>query len=218
MAGINFIMSSMVFNVVPTAVEVSLVAGILAWKCGPALAGLTAATLAAYVAFTFAVTQVPTPSLIPFSLLPRAGMAYIPGPPNPGRLCHSSLLPDTIMPLKQNINAQGCTMLLLAAPILKQTSVKAWSALMMSCSGMIPHLAAFCGKRVQLPALKDGVGAVEDAVQGHNEQGGCGRRQPGRRQLAELRDRAVLRKSGPRAASLRRLSGKCALVFAILRY
>ena len=33
-------------------------AGILAWKCGPALAALTAATLAAYTAFTFAVTQV----------------------------------------------------------------------------------------------------------------------------------------------------------------
>ncbi len=47
----------MVFNVVPTALEVSLVAGILAWKCGPALAGLTAATLVAYIAFTFAVTQ-----------------------------------------------------------------------------------------------------------------------------------------------------------------
>lgn len=58
-AGINFILSSMVFNVVPTALEVSLVAGILAWKCGPALAGLTAGTLVAYTAFTFAVTQVP---------------------------------------------------------------------------------------------------------------------------------------------------------------
>jgi hypothetical protein len=57
-AGINFILSSMVFNVVPTALEVSLVAGILAWKCGPALAGLTAGTLVAYTAFTFAVTQV----------------------------------------------------------------------------------------------------------------------------------------------------------------
>ena len=82
-AGINFILSSMVFNVVPTAVEVSLVAGILAWKCGPALAGLTAATLAAYVAFTFAVTQVPIPSLIPFSLSLRAGMAYSFGPSLP---------------------------------------------------------------------------------------------------------------------------------------
>lgn len=77
-AGINFILSSMVFNVVPTALEVTLVAAILAWKCGPALAGLTGATLAAYVAFTFAVTQV--------SAIPQA-----PSPP----LCHVavSLLP-----------------------------------------------------------------------------------------------------------------------------
>ena len=55
--GINFILSSMVFNVVPTAFEVSLVAGILAYKCGPAFAGLTAATIVTYTAFTFGVTQ-----------------------------------------------------------------------------------------------------------------------------------------------------------------
>lgn len=47
----------MVFNVVPTFFEVALVAGILAYKCGPAFAGLTAATLAAYTAFTFSITQ-----------------------------------------------------------------------------------------------------------------------------------------------------------------
>ena len=35
-----------------------LSAGILAWKCGPAFAGLTAATIALYTAFTFSVTQV----------------------------------------------------------------------------------------------------------------------------------------------------------------
>lgn len=55
--GINFILSSMVFNVVPTAFEVSLVAGILAYKCGPAFAGLTAVTIASYTAFTLGVTQ-----------------------------------------------------------------------------------------------------------------------------------------------------------------
>lgn len=55
--GINFILSSMVFNVVPTLFEVTLVAGILAYKCGPAFAGLTATTIAAYTAFTFGVTQ-----------------------------------------------------------------------------------------------------------------------------------------------------------------
>jgi ATP-binding cassette, subfamily B (MDR/TAP), member 7 len=57
-AGINFILSSMVFNVVPTFLEVSLVAGILAYRCGPAFAALTAVTIAAYTAFTFMVTQV----------------------------------------------------------------------------------------------------------------------------------------------------------------
>lgn len=50
--------SSMVFNVVPTAFEVSLVAGILAYKCGPQFAALTAATIAAYTYYTFTVTQV----------------------------------------------------------------------------------------------------------------------------------------------------------------
>lgn len=48
----------MVFNVVPTAFEVALVAGILAYKCGPGFAALTGATIAAYTAFTFSITQV----------------------------------------------------------------------------------------------------------------------------------------------------------------
>lgn len=55
--GINFIMSSMVFNVIPTALEVSLVSGILAYKCGPSFAVLTAGTLGCYTAFTFWVTR-----------------------------------------------------------------------------------------------------------------------------------------------------------------
>ncbi|KAL3136559.1 hypothetical protein ABBQ38_005805 [Trebouxia sp. C0009 RCD-2024] len=55
--GINFILSSMVFNVVPTFLEVSLVAGILAYKCGPAFAGLTAATITLYTLVTFAITS-----------------------------------------------------------------------------------------------------------------------------------------------------------------
>ena len=48
----------MVFNVVPTFLEVTMVAGILAYRCGPAFAALTAGTIAAYTAFTFAVTAV----------------------------------------------------------------------------------------------------------------------------------------------------------------
>ncbi len=48
----------MVFNVVPTFLEVTMVAGILAYRCGPAFAALTAGTIVAYTAFTFAVTAV----------------------------------------------------------------------------------------------------------------------------------------------------------------
>lgn len=54
--GINFILSAMIFNVFPTAVEVVLVAGILAYKCGPPLAALTIATLGTYTWFTFTMT------------------------------------------------------------------------------------------------------------------------------------------------------------------
>lgn len=42
----------------PTFLEVSLVAGILAYKCGPAFAGLTGGTLALYTLVTFAITSV----------------------------------------------------------------------------------------------------------------------------------------------------------------
>ena len=55
--GITFILGAMLFNVVPTAFEVALVAGILGYKCSPAFSGLTLGTLAAYTVFTFWVTQ-----------------------------------------------------------------------------------------------------------------------------------------------------------------
>jgi ABC transporter ATM len=55
--GISWVLSSMVFNVVPTVFEVGVVSAILAVKCGPALALLTLGTLGAYAAFTFGVTQ-----------------------------------------------------------------------------------------------------------------------------------------------------------------
>ncbi|KAL3693991.1 hypothetical protein R1sor_007642 [Riccia sorocarpa] len=54
---INFILTSMVFNVVPTILEISLVAGILAYKFGAPFAWLTSFTVAAYTAFTLSVTQ-----------------------------------------------------------------------------------------------------------------------------------------------------------------
>jgi ABC-type transport system involved in Fe-S cluster assembly fused permease/ATPase subunit len=54
---IAFVLSSLVFNVVPTALEIALVAGILAAKCGVAYAGVTLGTIASYVAFTVGITQ-----------------------------------------------------------------------------------------------------------------------------------------------------------------
>ncbi|XP_063605060.1 iron-sulfur clusters transporter ABCB7, mitochondrial-like isoform X1 [Penaeus indicus] len=55
--GINFVMSALVFNIVPTIFEVSLVAGILAYKCGWEFAGVTVASIMAYAAFTLGITQ-----------------------------------------------------------------------------------------------------------------------------------------------------------------
>lgn len=55
--GINFLLSSMLFNVVPTALEVSLVAAILADKCGPVFAGVTVGCVGAYALFTFQVSN-----------------------------------------------------------------------------------------------------------------------------------------------------------------
>ncbi|KAL3034961.1 hypothetical protein AAZX31_02G223200 [Glycine max] len=55
--GINFILSSMVFNVVPTILEISMVAGILAYKFGAPFALITSLSVAAYVTFTLTITQ-----------------------------------------------------------------------------------------------------------------------------------------------------------------
>lgn len=55
--GINFILSSMVFNLAPTLFEVTVVTAILTAKCGPLLGLLTLGTLAAYAAFTLRLTQ-----------------------------------------------------------------------------------------------------------------------------------------------------------------
>ena len=54
--GISFVLTAMVFNIVPTALELSLVCGILAWKCGAPYAGLAFGTVLLYTAFTLAVT------------------------------------------------------------------------------------------------------------------------------------------------------------------
>ncbi|XP_050371734.1 ABC transporter B family member 25, mitochondrial [Argentina anserina] len=54
---INFILSAMVFNVVPTILEISMVSGILAYKFGAPFAWITSLSVAAYIAFTLTVTQ-----------------------------------------------------------------------------------------------------------------------------------------------------------------
>ncbi|XP_057784784.1 ABC transporter B family member 25, mitochondrial [Salvia miltiorrhiza] len=54
---INFILSSMVFNVVPTILEIAMVSGILAYKFGATFAWITTLSMAAYIAFTLTVTQ-----------------------------------------------------------------------------------------------------------------------------------------------------------------
>ncbi|EPS66128.1 hypothetical protein M569_08649, partial [Genlisea aurea] len=54
---INFILSSMVFNVVPTILELTMVSGILAYKCGASFAWITSLSMLAYIAFTLVVTQ-----------------------------------------------------------------------------------------------------------------------------------------------------------------
>ncbi|KAM7256912.1 hypothetical protein ACFE04_012653 [Oxalis oulophora] len=54
---INFILSAMVFNVVPTILEISMVSGILAYKFGAPFAWITSLSVVAYVVFTLTVTQ-----------------------------------------------------------------------------------------------------------------------------------------------------------------
>ncbi|MCL7023179.1 hypothetical protein MKW94_010649, partial [Papaver nudicaule] len=54
---INFILSSMVFNVIPTIVEIIMVTGILAYNFRAPFAWITSLSVAAYIAFTVLVTQ-----------------------------------------------------------------------------------------------------------------------------------------------------------------
>ncbi|MCO5563649.1 hypothetical protein L7F22_017296 [Adiantum nelumboides] len=55
--GINFILTSMVFNIFPTFLEISMVAGILAYKFGAPFAWVTTVTVAGYTVFTLIITQ-----------------------------------------------------------------------------------------------------------------------------------------------------------------
>uniref|UniRef100_H2XQT6 Iron-sulfur clusters transporter ABCB7, mitochondrial n=1 Tax=Ciona intestinalis TaxID=7719 RepID=H2XQT6_CIOIN len=54
--GINFLFRALVFNIVPTIFEVSLVSSILWYKCGGQFAFVTLATIASYATWTLGVT------------------------------------------------------------------------------------------------------------------------------------------------------------------
>jgi ATP-binding cassette subfamily B protein len=55
--GVEFLLFFVIFNVVPTLLEIGLVCGILWWIFDWRFAAVTAATVAAYVVFTFKVTE-----------------------------------------------------------------------------------------------------------------------------------------------------------------
>eukprot|EP00005_Dracoamoeba_jomungandri_P009021 CAMPEP_0174266332 /NCGR_PEP_ID=MMETSP0439-20130205/29743_1 /TAXON_ID=0 /ORGANISM="Stereomyxa ramosa, Strain Chinc5" /LENGTH=663 /DNA_ID=CAMNT_0015353223 /DNA_START=106 /DNA_END=2097 /DNA_ORIENTATION=+ len=55
--GISFVLNAMVFNVVPTIFEISLVSGILSYSYGAKFALVTVGTLACYVVFTLGITR-----------------------------------------------------------------------------------------------------------------------------------------------------------------
>ncbi|KAF2687727.1 iron-sulfur clusters transporter atm1, mitochondrial precursor [Lentithecium fluviatile CBS 122367] len=55
--GISFLLTSMVFHVLPTALEISLVCGILTYQYGAKFALITGVTMAAYSAFTILTTS-----------------------------------------------------------------------------------------------------------------------------------------------------------------
>lgn len=54
--GISFLLTSMVFHIIPTALEISLVCGILTWQFGWQFAAITTGTMAAYSWFTISTT------------------------------------------------------------------------------------------------------------------------------------------------------------------
>ncbi|EXJ94640.1 iron-sulfur clusters transporter atm1, mitochondrial [Capronia coronata CBS 617.96] len=55
--GISFLLTSMLFHIFPTILEISMVCGILTYKYGASFAAITAATMVAYSAFTIATTS-----------------------------------------------------------------------------------------------------------------------------------------------------------------
>lgn len=55
--GISFLLTSMLFHIFPTFLEITMVCGILTWNYGATFAAVTAATMAAYSAFTITTTS-----------------------------------------------------------------------------------------------------------------------------------------------------------------
>jgi ABC transporter ATM len=55
--GISFLLSSIVFHIIPTALEITMVCGILSYKCGWNFAAVTAVTMLAYAWFTIRTTS-----------------------------------------------------------------------------------------------------------------------------------------------------------------
>ncbi|XP_029421549.1 ATP-binding cassette sub-family B member 7, mitochondrial isoform X5 [Nannospalax galili] len=55
--GISFVLSALVFNLLPIVFEMTLVSSVLYYKCGAQFALVTLGTLGAYTAFTVAVTR-----------------------------------------------------------------------------------------------------------------------------------------------------------------
>lgn len=55
--GISFLLSSMVFHVLPTMMEITMVCGILSWQFGPSFAAITFGTMATYATFTIMTTS-----------------------------------------------------------------------------------------------------------------------------------------------------------------
>ena len=54
---ISFVLNAMVFNVIPTSIEVGLVTSLVAYQFGSAHAGVVLATIAVYTGFTVGITQ-----------------------------------------------------------------------------------------------------------------------------------------------------------------
>jgi ATP-binding cassette subfamily B protein len=55
--GIEFLLNFMLFNILPTLIEILLVCGILWWLFGPAYAAITFGCIAVYIGFTVLVTE-----------------------------------------------------------------------------------------------------------------------------------------------------------------